>query len=204
MFTGIIQVRGRVLALEPGAGSSRLTLDARAWAHRPAEGESVCVSGSCLTAVRGADHAGVLLFDVVPETLAKTTLGGLKPGDEVNLEPSVTPATALSGHLVQGHIDGVGLFERVVTAPEWRVTVRPPPGLMPFIVPKGSVTLDGVSLTVADVRPAEGVFDVALIPVTLAATTLGRSMEGHRCNIECDAIAKTVVHWLRHYAGPRG
>lgn len=204
MFSGIIQTKGRVVSLRAGPRSSRLTIDARGWAHRPAEGESVAVSGCCLTAVERAGDDGVLLFDLVPETLARTTLGSLGPGAEVNLEPSVTASTLLSGHLVQGHVDGVGVFERVVTSPEWRVTIRPPAGLMAYIAPKGSVTVDGVSLTVADVRPGEGVFDVALIPVTLGLTTLGASMEGHRCNIECDAIAKTVVHWLKHYAGRPG
>lgn len=204
MFTGIIQARGSVAAVENRGGNVRLVIQPdAAWASDPAPGDSVAVQGCCLTVAEPVAVGGAMAFDVIPETLAKTALGGLVPGSTVNLEGSVTPATLLGGHLVQGHVDGVGVFERVDRASEWRVAVRPPPELMQYIVPKGSVALDGVSLTVASVDPGSGLFEVALIPTTLAKTTLGSSGAGHRCNLECDAIAKTVVHWLRHYGPSR-
>jgi riboflavin synthase len=204
VFTGIIHARGRVASLETRDGRLRLRIrPGDGWSTIPAIGDSIAVQGCCLT-VAGLESDGTLAFDVVPETLAKTTLGGLSVGSEVNLEPAATPATLLGGHLVQGHVDGVGEVIRVT--PDWRVTVRPPSGLMEYFVPKGSVVVDGVSLTLAEVDPAGGVFEVALIPTTLEKTTLGGVRAGQRCNLECDVIAKTVVHWLKHYGrgGPRG
>ncbi|MBM4107651.1 MAG: riboflavin synthase [Phycisphaerae bacterium] len=204
MFTGIIQSVGRVTALERRGGLVRLAVEPDdVWGPAPALGDSIAVQGCCLTVAQAVAPGGPLTFDVVPETLARTTLGSLDVGAKVNLEASVTPATLLGGHVVQGHVDGVGVFERVQASPEWRVAVRPPPDLMQYVIPKGSVAIDGVSLTVASVDPAGGTFDVALIPTTLAKTTLGASCEGHRCNLECDAIAKTVVHWLKHYGALR-
>ncbi len=202
MFTGIIQARGRVALVERRAqGGMRLMVSCpQGFNPLPAHGDSVCVSGVCLTVI-SADHE-TLGFDVVAETLAKTTLGDLQQGSGVNLEAAVTPTTPMGGHFVQGHVDGGGRVTRVHSQPDqWRITVEPEtPELMRAVVPKGSVALEGVSLTVAAVH--EGGFDVALIPATLGLTTLGSLQEGDRVNIETDMVAKTITHWLeRRFAG---
>lgn len=206
MFTGLVQAIGVVVTAERTAAGARLEIDPGGWLHRPALGESICVSGCCLTVAEPpAAPGGALAFDVVYETLEMTTLGTFRAGTRVNLERSLTAADLLGGHMVQGHVEGVGTVERVKRGDEWRVRVRPPTGLMEFIVPKGSVTVDGVSLTVAAVDPGRsgsgGWFEVALIPTTLRLTTLGELSEGSRCNLETDIIARTVVHWLRAYGG---
>jgi riboflavin synthase alpha subunit len=201
MFSGIVQMTGRVASIEPTPAGRRLQIDPRGWEHRPGPGDSVCVAGCCLTLAGAAGPEGRLVFDVVPETLAKTTLGGFEVGGRVNLESSVTAATAMDGHVVQGHVEGVGEVTGLVTAGEWRVRISPPAALMPCIVPKGSVAVDGVSLTVAAVDPGAGWFEVALIPTTLDRTTLGSLAVGSRVNIETDILARTVVHVMRHYAG---
>jgi riboflavin synthase len=143
------------------------------------------------------------VFDVVPETLDKTTIGELTPGRRVHLEHSATPSTLLGGHVVQGHVDGVGVVESIVTDGEWRVRLRPPRELMEYVAPKGSIALDGVSLTIAALDAGEGWFEVALIPTTLEKTTLAEWRPGSRCNLEMDAFAKMAVHWLKHFAGAR-
>lgn len=205
MFTGIVQARGKVTLVERRGGGVRLGVHPeKGWGGSPSTGDSIAVQGCCLT-VSEVGGDGGLGFDLVAETLARTTLGELRVGVEVNLEASVTPTTLLGGHLVQGHVDGVGVMEGVTG--EWRVTIRPPEDLLEYLVPKGSVAVDGVSLTVASVDPAGGVFEVALIPTTRERTTLGAARAGQRCNLECDVIVKTVVHWLRHFgpgAGPSG
>ncbi len=197
MFTGLIETTGSVRGVEPVGGGVRLSVGAPPWTPAPGVGESICVHGCCLTVARAAAGEGRLDFDVVPETMRCTTLGGLRVGDRVHLERSATPATLLSGHLVQGHVDGVGAVERVEAGTEYRVAVRVPGPLMEFMAPKGSVCVDGVSLTLAAVDAAGGVFEVALIPTTLEKTRLGSLRAGDRCNVEADVIAKTVVHWLR-------
>lgn len=167
-------------------------------------GESISVSGCCLTL---AEHPGAdarLSFDVVPETLARTTLGTLRAGSGVNLERSVTPLTLLGGHLVQGHVDGTGVVDRIDRGDGWRVRVSPGRELMEYVAPKGSIAVEGVSLTIAALEPGSGWFEVALIPTTLAVTTLGELRAGHRVNIECDIVVKSMVHWMRHYSGGRG
>lgn len=202
MFTGLVQAKGRVVAVDAVPSGSRLVIDA-SWDQKPAPGDSVCVSGCCLTLARPAEvREGEvrMAFDVIHESLAKTTLGGLRVGSVVNLETSCTPTTLLGGHIVQGHVEGVGAFDRVQTGDDWRITVRPPAELMPVITPKGSITIDGVSLTVAEVDVEAGTFGVALIPTTLEATTLGEAAEGGACNLETDVLARTVIHYARHYA----
>lgn len=197
MFTGIVQGMGTVRAVKPQPSGVRFVIDRASW--RPEgvvlkHGDSVCNSGVCLTVVT-CDH-DTLEFDVIAETLRVTTLGQLKTGSRVNLESSVTPMTAMGGHFLQGHVDGVGDITHVLATPEeWRVTVRPPAGLMDYIVPKGSVAIDGVSLTVASV--SADTFDVALIPTTLQLTTLGQAATGGRVNVETDIISKTIVNFLK-------
>ncbi len=204
MFTGLVQAVGTVRRLEPSPAGVRLEVEPvgppGGWGYVPGLGESISVSGCCLT-VAGVG-GGAWAFDVVRETLSKTTLGGLAAGSLVNLEHSVTPTTLLGGHLVQGHVDGVGVVERVDRGADWRFRVRPPAGLMEYMTPKGSVAVEGVSLTLAAVDAAAGWFEVALIPTTLEVTTLGGLREGDRVNLEADAMAKTVVHWLKNFGSP--
>jgi len=197
MFTGLIQVVGRVIGSEPANGGRRLTIDPCEWDHRPRTGDSIAVSGCCLTVAETTPAS--LGFDVIPETLSKTTLGRLAEGSEVNLEQSATPATLLGGHIVQGHVDGVGQVLEVSSDDGYRVRVRVPAELMEYATPKGSVTIEGVSLTIASLSPAEQWLDVALIPETLARTTLARLAPEDPVNLEMDAMSKTIVHWLKHY-----
>ncbi|MCC7388121.1 MAG: riboflavin synthase [Phycisphaerales bacterium] len=204
MFSGIIRATGRLAAVESTPAGRRLTIDPGAWGHTPGVGDSIAVSGCCLTLAVPPGPDGHLGFDAIPETLAKTTLGDLAVGDRVNLETSVTAATAMDGHVVQGHVEGVGEVVGLVTQGEYRVRVRAHPDLMPCIVPKGSVAIDGVSLTIAEVSPAGHWFEVALIPTTLSLTTLGGLKPGSKVNLETDVLARTVVHVLRNYAGVIG
>jgi riboflavin synthase alpha subunit len=201
VFTGIVEGLGRVLRLARGPGGARLEVALPAgldW--RPAAGESVAVSGVCLTAVDPAPAR--LAFDLAEETLRVTTLADLRAGDAVNLERPLRLDGRLGGHLVLGHVDGVG---RVVTAePDGdgrRLRVAVPPALRPYLIRKGSVAVDGVSLTVADLDA--GSFTVALIPHTLAVTTLGVRGAGDRVNLEADVVGKYVVEAARAWQPPR-
>ncbi len=198
MFTGLVQAVGTVAGADPTETGVRIRIDPGDWAHKPDVGASIAVSGCCLTLAEPA--SGTLAFDAIPETLAKTTLGDLTPGDAVNLEHAMRADALVGGHFVQGHVDGVGEVVAVETRGEWRVRVRPPADLMRFVAPKGSVTIAGVSLTVAALDVPAGWFEVALIPTTLELTTLDALTAGDRVNLEMDMIAKTVVHHLDHYA----
>ncbi|CAG0977429.1 riboflavin synthase [Phycisphaerales bacterium] len=162
-------------------------------------GESVAVSGCCLT-VAAIDPTGILEFDAVPESLSKTTIGSWRPESRVNLEHAATPNTLLGGHVVQGHVDGVG---RVVSNGSgghgWTLCIELPAALMEYATPKGSMCVDGVSLTLAAVDVPRHAVEIALIPATLDQTTLASLKPGDGVNIECDAMVKAVVHWLRNY-----
>lgn len=199
MFTGLVQAVGTVAEVRPGAGGVRVVIDPGAWEHLPAVGESICVSGACLTLAEPPNRG--LAFDVVPETLRVTTLGGLAPGSRVNLERSLAVGDLVGGHTVQGHVDGLGEVLSVASDREYRLTIKAPQGLMPLLVAKGSVAVDGVSLTIAATDPAAGTFEVALIPTTLEKTTLAALRAGEPCNLETDILARTVVNYLKHYAG---
>jgi riboflavin synthase alpha subunit len=202
MFTGIVEALGHVAAVEtsPEAGR-RLGVavpDEPGW--RLGLGESVAISGVCLTVVGAAP--GRLAFDLAEETLRVTTLGGLGVGDPVNLERPLRLDGRLGGHLVLGHVDGMGRVAAV--RPEGagaRVDVAVPARLRPLLIPKGSVTIDGVSLTVAALE--NGVFAVALIPHTLAVTTLGRRRPGDRVNLEMDVIGKYVRGFVEQWETAR-
>ncbi len=195
MFAGIIEQTGRIVALERGPDAARLRIAAPAFFAGVRPGASVAVSGVCLTVVDCADdEAG---FDVVPETLAKTTLGALRPGDGVNLEHSLRAGAPIDGHFVQGHVEGVGTVVRIDRSEGYVLWTQVPEALMPAIVPKGSIAIDGVSLTVVQVDRAAHSFSVALIPTTLERTTLGAAREGSRVNIETDILARIVVEQLR-------
>ena len=207
MFTGIVQHLGQVSRVRTTDIGRRLSIDSRGWQHQPTPGESIAINGCCLTATSPEDGSpdghgpsaggdGLLHFDVVQQTLKMTTLGELGVGDPVNLEPAVTATTLLGGHVVQGHIDGVGVVSAVESAgDDRRVRIEPPPQLMDYIVAQGSIAVDGVSLTVAQI--GESFFEVALIPTTCKLTTLGGVEQGRRVNLETDYLVKTVVHWLR-------
>ena len=197
MFTGIVQTRGTVTRVDTRGGDGQLTIDAPDLGAF-AIGDSISVSGACLTAV--AHTHGGFVADVSRETLDCTTLGALEPGAAVNLELSLTPATALGGHLVTGHVDGVGeLVSRAEDARSRRLRLRAPAGLERYIAAKGSVCVDGVSLTVNDVDGRE--FGVNVIPHTAEVTTLGAARPGARFNLEVDLIARYVERLLN---GARG
>ena len=188
MFTGLVQERGSVQAVERAEQGARLRIRTPLGAELAA-GDSVAVNGVCLTAVEaGADGFAA---DVIAETLRRSSLGPLEEGDEVNLELPLRPSDRIGGHLVQGHVDGVGVIESVGEEGQARtLRVSAPSELMPYVVEKGSIALDGVSLTVAAVDD-EG-FTVSLIPETLARTTLGGAAPGRSVNIEVDVLAKYV------------
>lgn len=194
MFTGIIQATGVITDRRQSPSGTRLTVDPGTWAHTPSPGDSIAINGCCLTVASAPDPH--LSFDAIPETLAKTTLGAMQPGDRVHLEHAVTPSTLLGGHLLQGHVDGVAQVLQVASGGEHRIRIGPPRELMRFISPKGSVAIDGVSLTVAALD--ELWFEVALIPTTLDLTTLGALKAGDQVNFEADMINKMVVHRLDH------
>ena len=187
MFSGIVEERGRVVDRRAGPDGGRLVVACRTVLPDSPPGASVAVNGVCLTVVERGPEA--LAFDLAPETLARSALGDLAPGDPVNLERPVTLATRLGGHLVQGHVDGVGRVLRVERrGPGAWMTVRLPEGLSRYVVEKGSIAVDGVSLTVAAVDGDR--VGVALVPHTLAATTLGARREGDPVNLEVDVMAK--------------
>ncbi len=192
MFTGIVQALGRVRAIDDVGEASRLAVEGDILTGLSG-GESIAVNGVCLT-VAQIDSAG-FTADVMQETLRRTTLGGLQAGDPVNLERSVTPTTLLGGHIVQGHVDGVATVLDLRPSEHWReVDLELPPALLPYVVEKGSIALDGVSLTISALSDS-GV-GVSLIPETLARTTLGRRAVGDRVNVEVDVLAKYVERLL--------
>lgn len=207
MFTGIIQHVGTVHEVQTTPAGKRLRVDAGRWSHSPCAGESIAINGCCLTLVHDGSHSDPLLdFDVVPETLARSTIGALAPGSPVNIEHAATPTTLMGGHIVQGHIDAVGRVLAINadhSSHVLHVEVTGEPAQA--ITPKGSVALEGVSLTVASVRESAisggWEFSVALIPTTVRETTLGSLRVGDAVNIETDILARTVVHWLRQFGG---
>ena len=194
MFTGIIERTARIIAATPGAGFTRLviTSDAPDVVH----GESIAINGVCLTIAELSP--GELHFDVIPETLAKTNLGLLRAGDSVHLERSLRAGDRISGHFVQGHVDGPAtLVEQKTAGDEVRLRLQVTRELSKYIAPKGSVTIDGVSLTVAAL---EGTFfEVALIPTTVQLTRLTQRPIGWPFNFEADIIGKTIVSYLAHH-----
>ena len=194
MFTGLIEGMGRVRAVDPAEGLTRLTLETPFPASELALGESVAVDGVCLTATQRLAEG--FAVDAVAETLRRTTLGELGPGDPVNLERALRVGDRLGGHLVQGHVDGTAaVLEVVRRGGDVRLVVELPEALRPYVAFKGSIALSGVSLTVAEL--AEGAFSVALIPETLARTTLGRVRPGSRLNVEVDLLARYLEGLLR-------
>lgn len=199
MFTGLVESLGRVVAVIPEPPGVRLVVDAGAIAADATIGESICTSGCCLSAVR--IDGPRLEFQLGPETLSRTSLGALAAGGSVNLERSLRLSDRLGGHLVTGHVDGLGRLASRRQEGDW-VTCRfsAPPTLLAQMAAKGSVAIDGVSLTVVDVDAST--FSVALIPHTLACTTLGSLAEGDAVNLETDLVFKYVDRWMQSRAAP--
>jgi riboflavin synthase len=190
MFTGIVEELGTVTA-----AGSRLTVRCETVLSDIALGASIAVNGVCLTALDITPDS--FSADLAPETLARTNLGSLAAGSPVNLERPVTPATRLSGHIVQGHVDATGELVAIdaLTDGNWWIQVRVPPALEKYLVEKGSITLDGISLTIARID-AGPIVNVTIIPHTYAHTTLGHAKPGARINVEVDVLAKHVEKLL--------
>lgn len=190
MFTGIIRGLGRVVAVEDREKFREIVVDVADMVAQPRIGASVANSGACLTITKIVGTQ--LSFEVMAETLRKTTVGALKVGDEVNIEPSMQAGDEIGGHFVLGHVDGVGdVLEKEQSGENTRMRFRAPVELSKYIVDKGSIAIDGISLTVCD--PAENTFDVWLLPLTLARTTLGKKTVGDHVNIEADYLLKAVL-----------
>jgi riboflavin synthase len=198
MFTGIVEELGEVIAVERLAEAARITVRGETAAEDAAPGDSVAVNGVCLTVT--ALDGPAFTADVMAETLARTGLGSLTPGARVNLERPMRLGGRLGGHLVQGHVDAVAAVTGRREAPHWEVVrLAVPPGLDRYLVEKGSVALDGVSLTISALGGGDGEpawFEVSLIPATLAITTLGRLPVGGTVNLEVDMIGKYVERML--------
>ncbi|WP_314430746.1 riboflavin synthase [Microbacterium lacticum] len=198
MFTGIIEERGEIVAVEPAGDGLRVTVRGPRAVSDAAQGDSIAVSGVCLTVVDHGDDW--FAADVMHQTLAVTSLGEIGPGTPVNLERALATHTRLGGHIVQGHVDGTGTVLEVFPGEQWQVVrVSLPADLAPLVVDKGSITVDGVSLTVSAVSPAtepEQWFEVSLIPETLEVTTLGLRRAGDLVNLETDILARHVQRLL--------
>jgi riboflavin synthase len=193
MFTGIVEELGTIEAVEDQGDAIRLTVRGPLVVEDAGLGDSIAVNGCCLT-VTTLDGE-LWTADVMQETLDKTSLLGVRAGDRVNLERAVTADKRLGGHIVQGHVDGVGHVVRREPSEHWEVVeVSMPPAMAKYLVDKGSITVDGVSLTVVEAR--EDSFTVSLIPETLARTTLGHRRPGDRVNLEVDVLAKHVERLL--------
>ncbi len=194
MFTGIVEETGLVRSRKERDAVVRLEVEARVVLAESDLGASIAVNGVCLTVVERAPDG--VAFDVGPETLARTTLGRLRPGDRINLERSLRLGSGLGGHLVLGHVDGIAIVEDVTRIGETaRLGIRlPGPELEPLLIPQGSVAVDGVSLTVAAL--GERWFEIMVIPHTLAVTTLGEFRPGRAVNVEVDVIGKYVLRSL--------
>ena len=201
MFTGIVEELGEVVAVDDLGDAARLTVRGPQVTGGVANGDSIAVSGVCLTV---SSHSGdTFTADVMRETLIRSSLGALAPGAAVNLERSVRLADRLGGHLVQGHVDGTGTIASRTPAEHWEVVrITAPPGLNRYVVEKGSIAVDGISLTIVsagedqDAGKNAGWFEVSLIPETLKRTTLGTKQPGEPVNLEVDVIAKYVEKLL--------
>ncbi|MGV0634186.1 riboflavin synthase [Mycolicibacillus trivialis] len=198
MFTGIVEELGEVLGCEELADSARLTIHGPRVTADAGHGDSIAVNGVCLT-VAEIGAAGRFTADVMAETLRRSSLGVLRPGSRVNLERAVAVGGRLGGHIVQGHVDGTGQILARTPTPHWEVVrIALPAALARYVVEKGSITVDGISLTVSAVGADTGAdwFEVSLIPTTRAATTLGAAGVGTTVNLEVDVVAKYVERLL--------
>jgi riboflavin synthase len=195
MFTGIVEEVGGVVSLTESGDGARLTVRGPRVVADAAHGDSIAVNGCCLTVVDRDDET--FSVDVMRESLDKTSLGRLGTGSAVNLERALRAGGRLGGHLVQGHVDGTGRIAERTPGDRWEVVrIELPSGLVRYVAPKGSITVDGTSLTVVDVHDDPAWFTVALIPTTLEATTLGEAAVGTLVNLEVDVLAKYVERLL--------
>lgn len=193
MFTGIIEELGSVRSIEERGENARIVIDAKIVTQGTNHGDSIAVNGVCLTALD--IHGDSFAADVSRETLLRSTLGSLKPGAPVNLERAVTPATRLGGHMVQGHVDARGQFVSVESHGEsWTLRIAYPPEIARYLVFKGSVAVEGISLTIANL--AEDYFEIAIIPKTWEVTNLSHLKPGDSVNLEVDVIGKYVERLL--------
>jgi riboflavin synthase len=198
LFTGLILDMGTLLSVSKLTGGAILSLKAGDIATSAVIGDSIAVNGVCLTVV--SKNRDELSFDLSDETLARTNLGMLRPGDTVNLEPSLTPSSKIGGHFVTGHIDDTGkIRSKTNTGDMWKFGIEVSPAILEYLVEKGSVAVDGISLTVVDVL--HNSFTVVIIPHTAKATTLGMKASGDTVNIEVDILGKYVAKFLRKEAG---
>ncbi|KQQ68651.1 riboflavin synthase [Microbacterium sp. Leaf320] len=206
MFTGIIEEIGEITAISPSGDGWRLTVRAPKAASDAIHGESIAVSGVCLTVV--GSTSDTFDADVMKQTLDVAALGGASVGTRVNIEKAMPVGARLGGHIVQGHVDGVGSVVDVRPGEQWSVLrVSLPDDLAPLVVDKGSISVDGTSLTVSAVSAADAAshwFEISLIPETLAATTLGSRSVGDRVNLETDILARHVERLLAFRAAPEG
>lgn len=200
MFTGIVEETGTVLEMARSSGSARMVVGAREVLADLSTGGSIAVNGCCLTAVAIEERG--FAADLSPETLDKTSLGALEPGSIVNLERPLLPTSRLSGHFVQGHVDGTGEVVALDALGDgnWWLAVRSPQELLQFLVYKGSIAIDGISLTIASLEA--DVVGVAIIPHTYQVTTLRSLRIGSSVNLECDMLAKHVHRLLAAGSGP--
>lgn len=199
MFTGIIEEIGRLRGFYPSGRGARLEIEATRVLRGTAPGDSISVNGVCLTVTGMAERS--FAADVSEETVRRTTLARLRPGSAVNLERALTLSSRLGGHIVLGHVDGVGQVERIRESGEgFEIHFRLPPALAPFIAEKGAIAVDGVSLTVAGLSPSG--FWVAIIPQTARATIIGQYRPGTPVNLEVDVLARYVHHLMRRSADP--
>lgn len=198
MFTGLVEETGTVVALEDLGDAARITVRAPLVTSDAGHGDSISVNGCCLTVAAQPD-AETFSADVMAESLARTSLGDLEVGSRVNLERAMTAGGRMGGHVVQGHVDGTGVLLERIPAEHWEVLrFSLPDDLARYVVEKGSITVDGTSLTVVDVVDADAgsTFSVSLIPTTLADTVLGDRAVGDRVNLEVDILAKYVERLL--------
>jgi riboflavin synthase len=195
VFTGIVRELGVVVEAEEAQGGRALAVRAPATASQTRVGDSIAIDGCCLTATEVAD--GTIRFQAVPETIARSTLGTLQRNEQVNVEPAIRAGEELGGHYVQGHVDAVGRIRSVEAEGQgFRVVIEAPDAVLRYCVEKGSVTVDGVSLTVAEL--ADDAFSVALVPHTLESTTLSALQPGQAVNLEADVLAKYVERLVAH------
>ncbi len=189
MFTGIIEELGNIISLEKHAGGAKLKIGAKIVTNKTDEGDSIAVNGVCLTALNIKSNE--FSADVSAETLERSTIGSLKIGSNVNLERAVTPSTRLGGHIVQGHVDGKGKFLQAVQNGDfWTVRVGFPADISQYLVYKGSISVEGISLTIANLT--DDYFEIAVIPKTWELTNLSSLQNGNEVNLEVDVIAKYV------------